>query len=429
MTAPEALESRTSPPPPAPFERTSRNTELGVLGAWAASRLTAFVVSLVWLRDSTGWVDLGVYSGWSRAVASGRTPPFRLDEYPPLARTFLLPFGLASSEVTFTALFVVAMAVADLCVLRVVMATAHRSGSWAGAWTWATAPSLLGPVLWTRFDLLPALLAVTAFTRSTGGRRGSWLAAGAAVKLWPVILLPALLRDHRRARVAKAFTLALPVLVAVPWLLVRGDPAGSVTWGLDRGIQVESTAGSALALLDTLVGGFDVVFRYGAWEVDGPRADVCVRLLPYVAAVVVAAALVLLRRHGAAVARVHGEDAASTLGGLLLLLAVLTTSKVLSPQYVVWVLALTCTALCQARLRAVRTTVATVVLLAGLTHLVYPLTYVSLLELGSPGVPVLVVRNVALLVLAWLVVASFLRPGTASAADSSVSPLVPEQRT
>jgi hypothetical protein len=397
---------------------SSAADERAALTAWALTRIASLTLSLVWARDAVGWVDLGVYSRWARATAMGATPSFTLDEYPPLARLLLVPLGLAPTRVTFAALFIVAMAVADLLVLRSLAARARDTRCWTGVWCWSVLPSFLGPVLWTRYDLVPALMVVLALTRATGTARGAWLAAGAATKLWPVALLPALLLDRRRLRTLTAFGLAAPALFVGPWLLIGGQLDRSITWGLDRGLQVESTAGSMLALAGSLRSlDVRVTFAYGAWEVHGEGVATISQVLPVLAAGMLITALLVLRRAAPDMIRMHGRHGSVALGALLLLLVVLLSSKVLSPQYMVWLLAVGSICLSQARVTRPRQMLVCLALVAALSHLVYPLWYLSVVELHGAGPVLLATRNATMFVLLGLVTSEMLghasstRPG------------------
>jgi hypothetical protein len=204
-----------------------------------------------------------------------------------------------------------------------------------------------------------------------------------------------------------------------------------LTWQSDRGLQIESVWATPLMVGRTIRPGEWTVdiSPYQAYEIFGPGVDFWV-LVSNVATVVGLAALVLLF-----VRAFRAAGSTPVAVGFLVLTTVavmIVTNKTLSPQYLLW-LGGPAAALLLVRGRAtaeerpaIRRTAYALVLLAVLTHLVYPLLYPGLI--GQKGYPMLIVatavtvaRNLALLAftgyigrLAW----RFLGAGQRSRADA-----------
>src|SRR6185295_7359301 len=121
--------------------------------------------------------------------------------------------------------------------------SAGRTHGWAVDF-WLLFVFLIGALSYLRFDMLPAVLAGGALLAA---RRRPWITGaltglGAAIKLWPALLIPSFLSykpDRRRAGlafVAVGFGLALVSLIFGGWLRLISP----LTWQADRGLQIES---------------------------------------------------------------------------------------------------------------------------------------------------------------------------------------------
>jgi hypothetical protein len=377
-------------------------TERRAVTLWLLSRSAMLALSLGWRRDGHSWTDVGLYADWARAVFSGTEPERPLDEYPPLARLFLLFLGWAPSSVMYAAMFIAAMAAIDLLFLRVILnARTDPGSSDIAVLLWILAPALLGGLVWTRFDLLPAVAAACALGAQSGSfRRGAWLGAAVAVKLWPIVLLPSVLmlaRRPRRALVA-AITCCLCGVV-VPSLVVPGDPWGAVTWTLDRGLHVESVTGSIFALAALAGAQVSTAFGFGAWQVVAPGTG----------AAGVVAGVLGIGLGIAGVAFLRGltgidRDRGARLGGLALVVGTLIFAKVLSPQYLVWIIAPTAMVLAVSPPRHPKWIAGLIVAACAATHLIYPLMYGAVLDLQPVGIGLLLLRNSLLAALAVVII-------------------------
>lgn len=273
-----------------------------------------------------------------------------------------------------------------------------------------------------RFDLLPALLVMTALWAVLAGRPGAAgvvIGLGVLAKLYPVAVLPALavpwLFPPAPGRLLR-LGLATGVTVAagfLPFFALAGDRAFQfLAYHADRGLQVESVGGG-LALLAGLVSGqrVPISFEFVSAQADGAFAEAWLRVLP--AATVVALGLLGVlgwlraRRERAAEGKVQPVTVVTLAFACVLVL--LATSKVFSIQYVVWVLPF------MALLRGGRFRLSAAVI--ALTMPIHPLLYGELV--GQQALPILLLnlRNALFLALtAWALVDLARRPGAAAGA-------------
>lgn len=306
-------------------------------------RLTA-LAALVMLAVCTALVpafgvapeggDLDVFSAYAHRVAGGAVPyrDFGL-EYPPGALAAIVPPGLGGvAEHTYAVRFVWAM-LALLAVTIVLLARRPRA-----AFLVALSPLLLGPVTLKRFDALPALLTVAALLLARR-RRFAWsgaaLGVGAAVKLYPALLLPVLaIAAGRRAgaRAVGAFVLACAAVFAPFVVLAPGGVATSIQDQLGRHLQLETPLASLALLAHSFglvsVGLVSEAHTYGLGGASGV-------LLAAVTSVLFVAALVLVWRRTPQLVR---TDRGLELAWAATLCVAVVLGRVLSPQYLVWLL-------------------------------------------------------------------------------------------
>ncbi len=347
--------------------------------------------------------DLGIYRATGEAILRGDVP--YLDffvEYPPGSLpVFLPPAYFSSDNAGFIALFAAEMALA-LTLTLVLTALAARRMRGSRAWvvpsvTLAAATVLLYPVALTRYDAIVALALAVAVVGVASGRRWHLAACaalgfGAAAKLVPALAMLPLALDRRTAVRGLAVFFGVLVVFFAPALLLGG--AGfteSFAYHADRGLQLESLGASILMRLGLVS---NVVFDFGAFEVRGGGVDLAAALsLPVTGALLVVTVLVILRdhrRHGFAAVRFPRQAAA-------LILAFMLGSKVLSPQYMIWLLPLvpvsfggvTGAGVCVLFLAVCFTTTQ-----------VFPFHYGDLINLRQPGPDLLLGRNL-LLALLW----------------------------
>ena len=346
--------------------------------------------------------DLSIYRQAGEAVLRGEIP-YRdfFIEYPPGSLPLFVPPALLSDDALgYATLFSWEMALVLVATLVLMALTARKlpdSRAWpVPAITFTAAAIMLYPVATTRYDAVVALtLAIAAFCTALGGRYSSLayasLGIGAAAKIVPVLATVPLALARRRAARGYAIFFGVLALFFVSALLFGG--AGflqSLAYHADRGLQVESLAASILMILGRVN---EVVFAYGAFEVRGRGVEFAGSLsLPLMGASLLGTALFMFReyRSGRFGPRAFPRYSAA------LILAFMLGSKVLSPQYVIWLLPLV-----PLGAGGVAGILVSVVFLAvcWTTSQVYPLHYDDLLNGRAPGPELLFARNLLLVVL------------------------------
>ncbi len=397
---------------------------LGRIRTWYDARRGGRSIVILWLvtrtvsllllptrAERTILGDVLYYRGKLNALFDVGLPQ-TLNEYPtPVVWILLLPYGVSGgSLIGYGIAFIGFMLLLDAAFTYALYRAAGRRHDRAVDF-WLLFLFLMGPLSYVRFDLLPAVLAGGALLAA---RRRPWVTGaltglGAAVKLWPALLIPSFLvhRPDRRpvgiAFVVVGFGLAAISLLAAGWARLV-SPLG---WQSERGLQIESVWSSPLLVARAIrPGGWVVeISRYQAYEIFGPGVDFWVRVSSVATLVGLAVLAVLFVR------AFRAGDVSPVAVAFLILTTVavmIVTNKTLSPQYLLWLGGPTAATLllrhrASAEERAaIRTTAYALLLLALLTHLVYPVLYFGLLDWkGYPklllGTLVTVLRNVGLL--------------------------------
>jgi hypothetical protein len=129
-----------------------------------------------------------------------------------------------------------------------------------------------GPLALDRFDLVPTLFVLAAVLARDRGRSAAWsglLSVGVAIKAFPLLLYPALLRGERNLqRVIIAG--AIPLLLCAGAVLVMGDEFGSaISYHTERTLQVESLGASAFEVAHALgASGITTGVGHGGFEIS-----------------------------------------------------------------------------------------------------------------------------------------------------------------
>ena len=207
---------------------------------------------------------------------------------------------------------------------------------------WLIFVFLIGPLSYLRFDILPAVLAGGALLAA---RRRPWITGaltglGAAIKLWPALLIPAFLsyKPDRRSRPrlgvrgrrvrSRAGQPDLRRLVAADLaadLAVRPRPADRVHLGHAADDRPRRSGPSGWVV---------DISKYQAYEIFGPGvgtwADRSARWPPLLGLAMIVALCVRAFRAGGVDPDRH------RLGGLSTVAIMIVTNKTLSPQYLLW---------------------------------------------------------------------------------------------
>ena len=298
-----------------------------LVGLMIAVRVAAIAVLL-----STGVADEhSVLGGDTRRYAeyfNGGTPyrDFPV-EYPPLT------LGLAwavhrPSLLANIALLAVSQLVIELLVATVLWRTWGRRAGFA--YLVLGTPMAFFPFPYVRIDLLSVLLAVGGAALGRTRRQvagGAVLAAAAFAKVWPVVLVPALL-VRRQWRGLAAW--ALPGLVGLAaWVAWAGTSGlGQVaTFRGANGWQIESFPGIVIHMIDPASSHVE----QGAWRTS-------VGVPGWSKVVMAAAVLTVLVVAWRWAARAGAELAVDAYAPVAVVVAMLVFGPILSPQYVLWFL-------------------------------------------------------------------------------------------
>ncbi|MEU5538311.1 glycosyltransferase 87 family protein [Streptomyces sp. NPDC020362] len=368
-----------------------------LLASWCVTRLVLLLLVFHVLAfpgvDVTGDVSV-TYQGWYDVLRQGTFPLSDVTwQYPPAAAVAILS-PAALPFLSYSHAFFVLTCLADLAVVSLLLYTGGRPGrSLRGAWTWVAGVPLLGPTAYARYDLMVTAVAVAALL--AGARRprvlGALAAFGALLKVWPALLLAGAARRAWGSAAVTASAIAALFAVTMPGAFAF------LTFQRERGTEVESLGALVFHVARHYGWHGAVLLNYGSIEFLGPY----VGLVSTAAMALTGAAfgwLVLWRVRAARIAPHTVADAAFA---AVLLFTV--TSRVISPQYLVWLIGLAAVCVC---FRASRMGIPAVLVLVAtlLTVMEFPGGFAHVVASDTYGVTLLLLRN-GLLVAAALMAA------------------------
>lgn len=315
------------------------------VGVWFLTRALMLVQVGFWSDLGINYQDVEFYKNWSDTLAVHHQMPDEDSwQYPPGAAFLLLVPRLGSVfGAAYQPSFVVMMLAVDLVGLLVMGLLARRSGRSTGVWIWLLTVPLLQAIPLTRFDLAPTVLTMAALVFIH--RRTTWfgalVGAGAALKIFPVVALFGEW-DRRRLVRATATAAAVAALVFIAAAISFGDQSGFFANQDVRGLQKESVGGIPWYLQWTVTGREpEIVLSSGTAEFGGPVAEAVAVALKWLGLLVLlaAAAWWVARERAIRRGRIDLADAAVSrdLVFTIVLLQVVV-SRVLSPQFMLWVI-------------------------------------------------------------------------------------------
>lgn len=273
----------------------------------------------------------GPYQHYGGAVVRGLVPyrDFEVDYPPGALPVFVVPALVwpdRPQSAQYNSAFQGLMA---LCAAAALLAMGMVRRGWP-LFAFALAPLLLGSIVLHRYDLWPAALAVAAlaaFRLRHEPVAFALLATAAAAKVWPALLLPLFLVTARgRGRGAAVFAAVL-ALWFVPFVAVApGGVWDSVRGQTTRPLQIESLGASALVLAGANVEPFG---SHGSDNLRGQGAAAAAAVsttLQVATLLAVWIGFTLSRRRDL----VRWSAAA--------VVAFVAFDKVLSPQFLIWLL-------------------------------------------------------------------------------------------
>lgn len=395
----------------------TRRADIERLLPWLLSLLAVlvWVGPMQWVSASVPQIsDIPTYEGAYAQMTAGNLPylDFTL-EYPPGAAVIFWVAGVLPGDygVGFSFLMMLAL------VLTVIPVTLTARALGLSLWRQAAAggitaciPLLLGGLVGTRFDLaLAALIAWLLWAVVTDRMTAAWviLALAVLVKLIPLAFIPVLaivhLRRHGGNDLLRSALIGLGVLLVLAAPVAILAPEGlwdSVAYHLDRPLQLESTGAAYLMGMRLLADvPLAVETSFGSQGLAGGAPDL-MALLSTIALVVLVLAIALTVLRLLSVQPPSADSAIFVAGIAATSLALLVAGKVLSPQFLVWIVP--SAVLIGGRFGWASAWVAALAML--LTQAYFPGSYWRLVALQDAEMGLLVLRDavlIALLALVW----------------------------
>lgn len=398
-----------------------RKVVVAVLLLWVATRVLLLVLALnPSLYSSAIQGDVRGYGAKVERIFQGEVPYRDVAiEYPPGSLPFtVLPGMLVGTGEHYRLAFALTMLAVDAVGLYASVRLARTVDRGRGRIpiTYSLGTLALGPVMFMRFDLVPAvcvLLATTFAAERKPGRAAAALGYGAAAKLFPAVLAPLLVLGllpklgwgRGLLRTVPPFMLAFGLTV-VPALAfsVDGTIASAIVYHMDRGVQIESLWANVLALAHALFGlPAHTAHQYGAYDIFTSWSPLAKSLSTVAtgAALMFAGALVWWRARRDGELTGHAWALAFGIG----VLAFMLPTRVLSPQYLIWLMPVVAALAVQRRARWALGSLA----VAGIvTQAIFPFRYTQLRNLQGFEIGLLTVRNLLLVATAVVLVRCFL---------------------
>ena len=277
--------------------------------------------------------DIQLYDWWAGNILDGHFPiNDQMWQYPPLA-AFIFAAGYAIAPHSYG--FVTLEIIVDFGVLLMLINASKRitgGRNFSSVLIWVCAPLIMGPVMLGRFDIFPTAIAIAAlvYTTSPAGS-GSLAAIGTLLKVWPALILTG---TSRAALIRTSIWYVLTLVVSGSLVhSLWSDSFGFLTEQKSRGLQIESVGALPYMMWNATSSNVTSEFRYGAIEVVAHGTGL-VSLLITVIGILLVGSLAWWRLSGR-LEDTHPSDVVLTV-----VLIAIATSRVLSPQYMVWVLGL-----------------------------------------------------------------------------------------
>jgi hypothetical protein len=297
-------------------------------------------------------LDTPIYAHYSGEMKRGLIPYRDFFElYPPFALpVFLLPGLFAGASFSaYTQLFQLEMLVSGIAAIGLatfvlVDQRPQLRRLVAGLAIGALMPVLMGSVILSRYDLWPTALTVAAIVALWLGsnRTGfAFLGLGFAAKAFPVVILPVALiyvwRTEGRRRALQCLGAFLVAVLA--WFLpfVIASPHGvwaSIANQSGRPLQIESLGASIWLFAHQVVGThLHVYFTHGSDNLDGHPPMEFASVMSVIQAVAIVGVWVMFAVGKATKERLLVAATAAVC-------AFIVFDRVLSPQYLIWLVPL-----------------------------------------------------------------------------------------
>ena len=350
------------------------------------------------------WVDaIGPQTKWL-GVAQPWVYPF-VAWAPIIVARWLIPFDYLQSWMLLATLL-------NLVAVGQLVRWGRRTQAFAAAWFYLAFVALLGPVAITRLDGISvslAIIGIASLLRASDQIASRidatrfalvWFTIAAWIKVWPVALVLSVLQKGAALR-AQILVIGATCLVILGLGVVLGGDANLfsfVTTQTDRGLQVESPIAFIWVAMATAGAAHSIVYfdtPLMTYQVSGDGVAIVSSLMSLVQFGAVAITAFLMWRASKTNVRLNQI---MVLTALTATLDLIVFNKVGSPQYQLWLAAPVVLGLALG-LPKWRVPTIAVLMLALLTHQVYPLHYNEMLTLQPYAVALLGLRNLILIAL------------------------------
>ncbi|MFM8212468.1 MAG: hypothetical protein ACKN9B_04675 [Actinomycetes bacterium] len=356
----------------------------GLIFTWLVTRYFLFqFITLKFYYPEGKWLkgDVELYQFWSLGLIQ-RIFPINdsMWQYPPLAGfVFTIPqyiFGNSNIGFIFTMIFFDFLIL--LTILKFGLSLYKRKiavnlNGFAGAWFWVIWPILMGPLLLTRFDLVPtwfAILGLIAIYEKRIKLAGFLITVGSLLKLWPILILSILDRKILSKIVFPIVISSVLVLIFIEFISV-----GSFSFlenQTSRGLQVESVAAVIFVIFKLWGANVEYPFRFGSLEVEAVFANEIALILNLSTLIFFLIIFTLNIKEKLNSLNVFEKS-------LIVIIFAIGLSRVFSPQFWIWMGGISALVILfkDTKLRKVILILSTSALL---TQILYPALYVGLLN-------------------------------------------------
>ena len=335
------------------------------LAVWFVTRVVLYLIATEHFlghygKESVG--DVSTYLKWAQqSLYYGQIPHDTEWQYPPLLAPILVfPEWLSHTfGIHYLTGFTAMTFLADCVITTMLVWTATRRDTWSGPWYWILGVPLLGPIVYGRYDVFPALCVVVALAllgrglpvlmadgskgRQLNNRRwvaGVLIGFGAAIKIWPGLAVFGMPRTRRGWQTIATVAASVLGTIATLSFFFSGTLSFVGNQG-GRGIEIESIWGIPFVLgkrlhLDHVITNKVV---YGSYQVvpDGHGLiSAIVSLTYYVALLALVGGFALMAYWWW---RKTWRPAVMADATFVATLIMIVTSVVISPQYLIWLLA------------------------------------------------------------------------------------------
>lgn len=323
----------------------------------------------------------------------------------------------------YSAAFFVLALLCDAFVFGLLLHTGRRAGrSPRGAWIWIAGVALFGPTTYARYDVMVTAVAVAALLAASRSPRvlGALAGFGAVLKVWPVLLLAGTPKGRATFR---SWPVAVGAAAAVLLFCVLWMPGALafLSFQRDRGTEVESLGAMVFHVARHFGWSGEARMNFGSIEFLGP----------YVSTVSTAAMVLTFLAFGWLLLwRFKARRFTSSTVADAAFVAVLlftTTSRVLSPQYMLWLVGLAAVCLAYRSSRMQRP-VHLVVWATAVTQFEFPVWFSHVTRSDPLGIAVLFTRN-GLLIAATVIACRILWQQTVTEPRLGARAVVPAQAT